>query len=78
MGHRPHSLSSNRRQALINRYQAGDKIEVICLEFGVARGYPSTLAKRRGIALRRQKEFTTHGAVLNRLVSASLIGSAPL
>jgi len=75
------SESTNRklepweRQAIIDAYEAGEKIEALASEFGVDLSYPRKLASRAGHKLRaigRPKM----GHLANAVVSASF-GSAP-
>ena len=42
------------RQAILDAYREGEKVAALCAEFGVARNYPRSLARRRGFPVRIQ------------------------
>jgi hypothetical protein len=42
------------RQAILDAYRGGEKVAALCAEFGVARNYPRSLARRRGFPVRIQ------------------------
>jgi hypothetical protein len=54
------SLLPWQKQAIIDAYLAGDKVDAIAVEFGVVDSYPGILARRRGHPMRPRRNRLTH------------------
>lgn len=56
---RNYRLLDWQRQAILDAYLAGEKVESISNEFGVDVAYPCKIAKRRGYLVRTRANGTT-------------------
>lgn len=53
---KPWGLPDWMRQAIVDAYEANEKVEAIGAEFGVSASYVSALAKRRGLSHRQGRK----------------------
>lgn len=62
MTRKPHNLLDWERQAIVDAYCAGEKVDAIAAEFNVSKQYPGMLAESHGRPRRksgRPKKFIT-------------------
>lgn len=52
-------LSDRERDEMVLAYRQGEPVKSIASRFGVAVTYPSELARRRGITVRRERHIRT-------------------
>lgn len=50
---KPYHLLPWQRQAIVDAYSAGEKLDALAAEFGINRSYPGLLAARHGIPKRQ-------------------------
>lgn len=52
---KPWILPERVKHEIVEAYLAGVPVKIIAYRFGVALSYPATLAKRRGVQMRKRK-----------------------
>lgn len=52
-----HKLTAPQLKAILSRYQAGEPVDAIAADFNISCDYPSKLARRHGLKMRKNERW---------------------